>query len=74
MIHKASAVRDVTMEHINTAFISKSTHIRNTFEVFTEFEFPFISVWESDSTCILQGQKAENSHTFLFSSLASENY
>lgn len=66
MSHKTSAVRDVNMEHIQTAFTLNSTHVRNMFKVFNELEFSFLFVWESDCTCVLQGQKAESSQNFLF--------
>lgn len=66
MSHKTITVRDVMMQHIHTAFTLKSTHVRNTFKASNELEFPFLFVWESDSTCVLQGQKAENSQIFSF--------
>lgn len=53
------------MENTHTPLILKSTCVRNMFCVFPDLEFPFIFVWESDSTCMLQGQKAEHSNTFL---------
>lgn len=61
MVHKANAMRGIKMEHINTAFILRSTHVRNMFKDFTKLEFPFLFVSESNDTCIIWGQKSENS-------------
>lgn len=65
MVHKAIAMRDEKVEHINTSFILKSTHIRNMFKAFTKLEFPLTFVLESNNMCISRGQKTENSQTFL---------